>query len=60
MSKFWFLNDSSTSSFVFDIIVDKQGWVRHQCREMEYIERASFVEIYGLKIASPISKLTKF
>ena len=55
MSKFWFLNDSSTSSFVFDIIVDKQGWVRHQCREMEYIERASFVEIYGLKIASPIS-----
>ena len=27
---------------------------------MEYIERALFVEIYGLKIAYPISLLTKF
>ena len=29
-------------------------------REMEYIERTSFVEIYGLNIAQPISLLTNF
>ena len=29
-------------------------------REMEYIEWALFVEIYGLKIALPISLLNKF
>ena len=28
-------------------------------REMEYIERASFVEIYGLKLAYPISLLSQ-
>ena len=27
-------------------------------REMEYIERASFVEIYGLKLAYPMSLLS--
>ena len=27
-------------------------------REMEYIERASFLEIYGLKLAYPISLLS--
>ena len=37
------------------------GWspVLQGCiREMEYIERASFVEIYGLKLAYPISLLS--
>ena len=29
-------------------------------REMEYIERASFVEIYGLELAYAISLLIKF
>ena len=54
---FAYVGESTYASFQA-AHVERIGKLLFAPREMEYIERASFVEIYGLKLAYPISLLS--
>ena len=57
--KIWIKKNTKASFHPFWCSIIKcKTFTPLQLREMEYIERASFVEIYGLKLAYPISFLS--